>query len=357
VGRGYFTQLTNITPLADGQVISLSYSSGVVDQSGTAYIGNVEYNTLRGNSSLTAISRIYNAEGYVESPANPQYHYFRKDHLGSNREVWLAPPSGGGGAGNTVQRTQYYPSGLPWASNTGDNPGLQNKKYNGKEFVEMHGYDTYDYGARGYYAAISRWTSVDPLAEKYYSISPYVYCAGNPVNRIDPDGKQIFGLNIPFSPLLGVDPILLSNKPVATETMARVVRATTETASKIEDHHGIPRALRDNPVVKEARNEGFKFDGKENKISVDKFSKQTGEGQHGNHPSYTKEIQNKLSDFQKDNPGFTGKDALNAVRNIVKDIKETIQNNPNTKINDLYKVPSDNIKSYVPVIIMPQKKQ
>jgi len=33
---------------------------------------------------------------------------------------------------------------------------------------------------------------VDPLAEKYYSISPYAYCAGNPVNRIDPDGMDWF---------------------------------------------------------------------------------------------------------------------------------------------------------------------
>jgi hypothetical protein len=54
----------------------------------------------------------------------------------------------------------------------------------------MSGYDTYDYGARGYYAASGRFMSVDPMAEKYYSISPYSYCAGNPVNAIDIDGKK-----------------------------------------------------------------------------------------------------------------------------------------------------------------------
>jgi len=33
---------------------------------------------------------------------------------------------------------------------------------------------------------------MDPLCEKYYSISPYAYCAGNPANRIDPDGMDWF---------------------------------------------------------------------------------------------------------------------------------------------------------------------
>jgi len=52
----------------------------------------------------------------------------------------------------------------------------------------MHGYDTYDYGVRGYYPASGRFMTVDPLTEKYYSISPYAYCAGNPVNATDPNG-------------------------------------------------------------------------------------------------------------------------------------------------------------------------
>lgn len=33
-------------------------------------------------------------------------------------------------------------------------------------------------------------TTVDPLAEKHYTISPYSYCSGNPINRIDPNGMD-----------------------------------------------------------------------------------------------------------------------------------------------------------------------
>jgi RHS repeat-associated protein len=40
------------------------------------------------------------------------------------------------------------------------------------------------------YPAIMRFTTPDPLAEKYYSISPYAYCGNNPVNRIDPTGEN-----------------------------------------------------------------------------------------------------------------------------------------------------------------------
>ena len=49
-----------------------------------------------------------------------------------------------------------------------------------------------DFGARHYSPALRRWLTPDPLSEKYYTSSPYAYCAGDPVNLVDPDGRKIF---------------------------------------------------------------------------------------------------------------------------------------------------------------------
>ena len=39
--------------------------------------------------------------------------------------------------------------------------------------------------------AKAMFTTIDPLCEKYYHLSPYSYCGGNPVNRIDLHGDSI----------------------------------------------------------------------------------------------------------------------------------------------------------------------
>ena len=89
---------------------------------------------------------------------------------------------------------QYYPSSLLWAEAAGASE--QPWKYNGKEFVEMHGLDEYDSKARWYYPAICRTTTMDPLAEKYYSTSPYAWCGNNPVRFVDPDGMDTLIFNV-----------------------------------------------------------------------------------------------------------------------------------------------------------------
>ncbi|MDE6581417.1 MAG: hypothetical protein K2K47_02675, partial [Duncaniella sp.] len=48
----------------------------------------------------------------------------------------------------------------------------------------------YDYTARHTLPQINRFRTMDPLSEKYHGISPYAFCAGDPVNRIDPTGLK-----------------------------------------------------------------------------------------------------------------------------------------------------------------------
>ena len=49
------------------------------------------------------------------------------------------------------------------------------------------------FGARYYDADLTTgWLSVDPMADKYPSMSPYNYCAGNPVKLVDPEGEEIY---------------------------------------------------------------------------------------------------------------------------------------------------------------------
>lgn len=78
----------------------------------------------------------------------------------------------------------YYPDGEPTIEPTG-----QRYLFGGKEREHAGGRNTYDFGARSL-TPYGRWGVVDPLTEKYYSFSPYSYCAGDPINRVDSNGME-----------------------------------------------------------------------------------------------------------------------------------------------------------------------
>ena len=61
-------------------------------------------------------------------------------------------------------------------------------KFNGKELDPQTGY--YYYGARYYDPVVSRWLSVDPLAEKFTGLTPYNYTLNNPIILADRDGRD-----------------------------------------------------------------------------------------------------------------------------------------------------------------------
>ena len=110
-----------------------------------------------------------------------------KDHLGSNRVVREETSRI-----NRLQINHYYPFGNTFGeyNHCDENTDLQRYKFNGKELDLVHGLRLYDYGARMYDQILGCWTSVDPMAEKYYHISPYAFCFDNPVRMVDRDGKD-----------------------------------------------------------------------------------------------------------------------------------------------------------------------
>ena len=59
----------------------------------------------------------------------------------------------------------------------------------GKEKDSETGY--HYFGARYYNSDLSLWLSVDPMADKYPSLSPYNYCAWNPMKLVDQNGEDL----------------------------------------------------------------------------------------------------------------------------------------------------------------------
>ena len=143
----------------------------------TDYCGNVVYEN--GSQKL-----LITEEGYITLSDN-KYYYYLKDHQGNNRVVINQ-------SGAVEETNHYYLFGGVFASSTSTQP----YKYNSKEYDTKKGLNWYDYGARHYDAVLGRFMTVDPLAEKYYSESLYTYCYSNPINCIDPNGKD--GIYIAF---------------------------------------------------------------------------------------------------------------------------------------------------------------
>ncbi|NDV58947.1 DUF6443 domain-containing protein [Bacteroides sp. 519] len=161
------------TYAADGRKLKVTHGANYTD-----YVGNKVYE----NGSL---KQILVDGGYIEAGV---YHFYLTDHLGNNRVV-------ANSSGTAVQKNHYYPFGMTFGETPNAEQEKQRFKYNGKELDRTGGLNLYDYHARQMDPAIGRFTTVDPLAEKYYSISPYAYCANNPMNSIDIDGRLVIFIN------------------------------------------------------------------------------------------------------------------------------------------------------------------
>ncbi|GJM64199.1 RHS repeat-associated core domain-containing protein [Persicobacter diffluens] len=143
----------------------------ITPQGQTGYINGIHYK----DGSLDFLQT---AEGKLDM-TDHAYYYNVMDHLGNVR--LLVDKDGA-----VEQSTDYYPFGL---IARGGSTAANKYLYNNKELQEEIGW--YDYGARMYDPAIGRFMVHDPLAEAYYSLSPYGYVAGNPIAAKDENGEWI----------------------------------------------------------------------------------------------------------------------------------------------------------------------
>ena len=168
------TVKANYTYLSDGAKASVLNASGT----GYDYNGTFTYSHASGETR-TLESVAFGGGRIRKNGSSYAVDYYVTDHLGSVRAIVNA-------SGAIVEQNDYYPFG------TRQQNGLTPLSANRWRFSGKEGYDSTfgialdDFGARLFDR--SSWTSIDPLAEKYYSVSPYMYCAGNPVRFVDPEG-------------------------------------------------------------------------------------------------------------------------------------------------------------------------
>jgi RHS repeat-associated protein len=171
--------ITYIYDAAGNKLRRVSPNTGNTD-----YINGIQYD----GTTTPALSFIQTEEGKaVPNGTGYNYTYYLGDHLGNTRVTFDTKT----GTAVQVQKDDYYPFGMEINSVVN---GTKNEYlYNRKELQEELG--QYDYGARFYDPVIARWTSVDPLADKYVNLSPFNYVANNPIKAVDPDGKKIIFVN------------------------------------------------------------------------------------------------------------------------------------------------------------------
>jgi RHS repeat-associated protein len=137
--------------------------------------------------SIPSTASIRNIEIYqtVQNPEKEAYFY-HPDHLGS--ASWITDADG-----KAIQHLQYLPFGerlleqrtADWSSRY---------TFSGKEKDEESGYSYF--GARYYNSDIYIWLSPDPMSDNYPSLTPYAYCANNPIVLRDPTGMLMIGNSV-----------------------------------------------------------------------------------------------------------------------------------------------------------------
>ena len=340
---------------ADGTKFKAVNAAG----NGFVYTGSlrwsVENGTLTPESvAITGGRAVYSSNGWAAN-------YYITDHLGSVRAVTDAD-------GEVLDTYDYMPYG---SELTVDADNITDYRFTCKEKQLMFGNSNiYDSFAR-FQNTYGRFMSIDPKAESFYHISPYTYCAGDPVNLVDPDGEfpdfiwdvaniiigaKSFSKNISEGNYkdawidlggMTVDVIgaIVPVVPAGASTLIQATRSGVKVVAKYSDeavaaalngakngklrkalalkpgsgdaHHIIPvELLNKNDVVKSAVTGGFDFNGAINGIEVMQH--------HGSHQKYTEAIQKEIIEWESKNTNYTPKEAKEYMESLAEKYRNKI---------------------------------
>ncbi|MBO7491043.1 MAG: matrixin family metalloprotease [Bacteroidales bacterium] len=106
--------------------------------------------------------------------------------------------------GNAIGYRYISPDGDGWSYGISATYSLAQSPSDHSSLITAHWFYTFSakerdvetglsyFGSRYYSSDLSIWLSVDPQSEKYASLSPYNYCANNPVKLVDPNGEEVW---------------------------------------------------------------------------------------------------------------------------------------------------------------------
>ena len=171
--------------IKSGSTVKASYTylsdgtkAGGINTSGAGYyyLGSFTYSRSKVLESVR-----FNGGTIRKSGSSYLADYHVTDHLGSVRAIVTN--------GSIIEQNDYYPFGTRHSNGlTTFSPNRW--RFGGKEEQDgAFGVAYSDFGARFYDR--TAWTSIDPMAEKYYAVSPYAYCNNNPARLYDSDGQIV----------------------------------------------------------------------------------------------------------------------------------------------------------------------
>ena len=202
-GTGTSSVSTQRGYLSDGSLAQVS--DGTTTR---LYLGDIVFNKAS-NGTVTLESAGWEGGRLLPGSGSDKVLYIVKDHLGSVRVVK-------DGGGNIRQRFDYYPYGTvsyAWTNSSSTDNSEKRYRFSGKEIagsslIDLAGYGGapgapyLDFGARLYSPRTATWMSPDPLMEKYYGISSFVYCKSSPIKYTDIHGEVPIDTVVDFGNVL-----------------------------------------------------------------------------------------------------------------------------------------------------------